>query len=295
MEARALGTTGLTVSAVGLGAGHLGAPGQLEADVARLVHRALDLGVTLFDTARGYGLSEERLGRALAGHRHRAVLSTKVGYGIPGVPDWTGPAVAAGVDEALRRLGTGHLELVHLHSCPLEVLRRDDVLGALEGAVRAGKVRVAAYSGEGAALAFAAAHGPFGSVQLSINVCDQRSLAGPVAEASRRGLGVLAKRPLANAPWRFAERPVGHYAEVYWERLQALGLDPRAHGLGWEELFARFAAFAPGVSSILVGTSSVAHLEDALTAVARGPLPLELETALRDAFRGADRGWEGQV
>ena len=295
MELRPLGRTGISVSAVGLGAGHLGEPGQDEAEVDRLVHRALELGVTLFDTARGYGLSEERLGRALAERRDQVVLSTKVGYGIPGLADWTGPAVAAGVDAALRRLRTDRLDLVHLHSCPLEVLRRDDVLAALEGAVRAGKVRLAAYSGEGQAVEWAVASGAFSVIQLSVNVCDQRSLGGAVAEAARRGLGVLAKRPLANAPWRFAERPAGDYAEPYWDRLRALRLDAVAHGLSWEELFARFAAYAPGITSILVGTASAAHLEAAAAAVARGPLPERVTGALRAAFRREDRGWEGQV
>jgi aryl-alcohol dehydrogenase-like predicted oxidoreductase len=295
MLLRTLGAAGPPVSALGLGTGHLGGPEPSDAEVERLIHRALELGVTLLDTARGYGRSEERLGRALVGRRDGVILSTKVGYGIPGLPDWTGPTVSAGVDEALRRLCTDRIDVLHLHSCPLDVLRREDVLGALDAAVRGGKVGVAAYSGEGPALAWAAAQGPFGSIQLSVNVCDQRALAGPVVEAARRGLGVLAKRPLANAPWRFAARPAGHYAEVYWARLQALRLDARAHGLGWEELFARFAAFAPGVSAILVGTASLPHLEDAVRAVERGPLPDAVVAAVREAFAREDQGWDGQV
>ncbi|BDG01330.1 aldo/keto reductase [Anaeromyxobacter oryzae] len=293
MRQRLLGCTGLAVSAVALGAGHVGAPDQAEADVERLVHRALDLGVNLLDTARSYGASEERLGRALAGRRDAVVISTKVGYGVPGHADWTGPAVTLGVEDALRRLRTDRLDVVHLHSCPLETLRRGEVVAALEATVRAGKARVAAYSGEGDALEWAVRSGAFGSVQLSVNVCDQRALEGPVREARLRGLGVLAKRPLANAPWRFRERPTGHYAEVYWDRLRALRLDPR--GLPLPELFARFAAHAPGVASILLGTASPAHLEEAVRAVEAGPLPPELTAALRDAFLRAGEGWIGQV
>ena len=102
MELRPLGKTGFSVSALGLGAGRIGGPETSEADVDRLVGGALDAGVTLIDTARSYGLSEERLGRALAGRRERVVLSTKVGYGVPGVPDWTARCITDGVDAAPR-------------------------------------------------------------------------------------------------------------------------------------------------------------------------------------------------
>lgn len=278
---------------MGFGAGRIGGDELTDDEAGALLGRALDLGVTLFDSARSYGRSEERLGRALRGERGRVVLSTKVGYGIPGLEDWTGPCVTAGVDAALGRLGTDVVDVVHLHSCPLEVLRRGDVVEALAAAVRAGKVRVAAYSGEGEALAWAVASGVFGSVQLSVNACDQRALGAEVAEASRRGMGVLAKRPLANAPWRFASRPASDDAEPYWERLRAMGLDPG--GLPWDELFLRFAAFAPGVSSALVGTRSASHLEAAVRAAEKGPLPGELAESVRAAFRRADAGWTGRI
>src|SRR6266702_1289414 len=147
MEQRPLGATGLAVSAVGLGAGRIGGPATSDADVDRLVGRALDLGVNLVDTAPSYGRSEERLGRALRGRRGRVVLSTKLGYGVAGIPDWTPACIAAGVDAALARLGTDCIDLAFLHSCDRATAER--VVDALEDAVRAGKVRVAGYSGEG--------------------------------------------------------------------------------------------------------------------------------------------------
>jgi aryl-alcohol dehydrogenase-like predicted oxidoreductase len=67
MERRPFGRTGLAVPILGFGAGHVGDPALDEAEVGRLLHGALDLGVTLIDTARSYGLSEERIGRHLAG------------------------------------------------------------------------------------------------------------------------------------------------------------------------------------------------------------------------------------
>jgi aryl-alcohol dehydrogenase-like predicted oxidoreductase len=293
MERRSLGLTGLTVSSVGLGAGRIGDEESSQALADRLVRGAIDAGVCLFDTARSYGLSEERLGRALAGRREGIVLSTKVGYGVPGIPDWTGPCVSAGVEAALARLRTDRLDVVHLHSCGLDVLRRGEVVEALLRAVEAGKVRVGAYSGEGDALDWAIRCGAFGSIQCSLSVADQVNAAGAVGEARARGLGVLVKRPLADAPWRFAERPAAPDMGVYWDRFQALRLEPG--DLPWAEFLARFAAFVPGVSAILVGTADPAHLGAIVEAVGRGPLPEDMERMLRAAFAREGATWVGVV
>jgi aryl-alcohol dehydrogenase-like predicted oxidoreductase len=290
---RPLGATGLTVSAVGLGGGRIGDPEVSDADVDRLLGAALDAGVTLIDTARSYGLSEERLGRLLPVRRGRVVLSTKVGYGVPGVADWTGPCVTAGIDAALERLATDRLDIVHLHSCGLDVLERGDVVEALVRAVEAGKVRVAAYSGEGEALAWAVRSGAFGAVQCSVSLIDQAVLGGAVAEARRRGVGVMAKRALGNAPWRFTERPPQPDVAEAWERFRALELDPG--DAAWPELFARFAAFAPGVSTVLVGTADPDHLLAAVGAVAQGPLGPARVAAARGAFARVGAGWAGRV
>jgi aryl-alcohol dehydrogenase-like predicted oxidoreductase len=291
MELRPFGTTGLTVPVLGFGAGHAGDPALDETEVGRLLHGALDLGVTLIDTARSYGLSEERIGRHLAGRRDEFVLSTKVGYGIPGYDDWTGPVIAAGVDAALGRLRTDRIDVVHLHSCPVAVLERGEVTAALQAAVAAGKVRVAAYSGDNAPLDWAVASGAFGSIETSVNLVDQRAIERTLPAA--RGLGVIAKRPAANAPWRFAERPAAEDVALYWERWHALGLDPG--GYEWSELALRFAAYQDGVHCAIVGTSRLEHLRRNAEQVAKGPLPAATAAAIRDAFQVHGAAWEGQV
>jgi aryl-alcohol dehydrogenase-like predicted oxidoreductase len=301
MERRRLGTTDLEVSVVGLGAGRIGGPETSDAEVDRLVGAALDAGVTLIDTARSYGQSEERLGRALAGRRDRVVLSTKVGYGVPGIADWTPEVIGAGVDAALGRLRTDRLDLVHLHSCDRGTLERSGVVEALRKTVEAGKVRVAAYSGEGEALLWAIRSAAFGAVQCSVSVVDQGVLGGTLAEARSRGLGVIAKRSLGNAPWRFSERPAEDDVAEAWDRFRALGLDesglrPSASGPGgFGDLFTRFAAFAPGVSAVLVGTSRPQHLLDAVESVARGPLEkLRLE-GLAAGWQRFGQSWRGRI
>lgn len=289
---RAYGDSGLTVSILGLGAGQIGDPAMAEREVETLLLGAFDAGVTLFDTARSYGDSERRLGRVLAPRRDDIVLSTKVGYDVPGHDDWTGPCVALGIDAALRALQTEWIDIVHLHSCPLEIMVRDDILRALEDATRAGKIRVAAYSGDNQPVDHAVACGLFGGIQTSLNLCDQRS-RDTVSTAARRGLGVIAKRPVANAPWRFAERPVGQEADEYWLRWRQLDIAPG--DLSWQELALRFTAFQPGVSSAIVGTSNLAHVRANLAAVEKGPLGTDILGAIRGAYDAIGAEWNGRV
>ncbi len=298
LGARAFGRTGLLVSPLGLGAGEIGDAALDERDVEALLRTAVELGVTLIDTARSYGLSEDRIGRYLAPVRDRMVLSTKVGYGVDGVADWTGECVRLGVDRALGKLATDRIDIVHLHSCPIDVLERGDVIAALHDARRAGKLRCAAYSGDNEALAWAAASGQFDSLQLSWNLCDQRA-AAVIAQAHQAGLGVIAKRPLANAPWRFAERPVGHEAELYWVRWKQLAIDRYGPGgsgeLPWDELAVRFGAHAPGVSSAIAGTSSIAHLRHNADLVARGALPPAVVAAVCARFEAVGADWLARI
>jgi aryl-alcohol dehydrogenase-like predicted oxidoreductase len=295
---RALGSSGVEVPVLGLGAGRIGGPEVDDAAVDRLLGAASELGVTLVDTARSYGLSEERLGRALRGRRGRFVLSTKIGYGTPGLPDWTPECITAGVEAALQRLGTDRLDVVFLHSCELWVLEQRGVAQALARAVAQGKVRAAGYSGEEAPLAWAIGSGLFQVVQCSVSVVDPAGLRAAIPEAAGRGLGVFAKRPLGNAPWRFSSRPQeGDVAEA-WERWQALSgfrAALQAAAIPFEEAAIRFTAFAGGVGSALLGTASPAHLAAAAAAVAKGPLPEGVARALQEEWQRAGSGWRGRI
>lgn len=296
MITRRLGTTGIDVSAIGLGAGALGDARLGEREAEALLGAAIDEGVTLLDTARSYGLSEERIGRFVGEHperRARVVLSTKGGYGVDGVDDWTPNAIDRGIDDALVRLRTDRIDVFHFHSCPLDVARRDDLLGALDRARTAGKIRAAAYSGDNEALAWAVASGRFDSVECSVSVFDQRAIDGAIADASSRGVGVIAKRALGNAPWRFDERPHGDYCEAYWLRMRTMAIDPAP--ITWGELALRFAAFTPGVTAVLVGTANTDHLREDVRHLAYGPLAADVVTQIRAAFTANDQYWRGEI
>jgi aryl-alcohol dehydrogenase-like predicted oxidoreductase len=253
----------------------------------------LDAGINLIDTAPSYGSSEERIGRHLQGRRGEFVLSTKCGYGVPGVEDWTAPCITQGIELALRRLRTDVIDVMHFHSCPVDVLERPGVVDALTRAVEQGKVRVAAYSGDNQALEHALNTGRFGSIQVSVNLFDQRAIDWGVTRARERGVGVIAKRPLGNAPWRFRERPGAPDVSLYWDRMRQMALEAR--GLDWSELALRFAAFVPGVASCIVGTTKVENLMRNVRALEHGPLAPEHINHIQDAFRRNDHGWDGQI
>jgi aryl-alcohol dehydrogenase-like predicted oxidoreductase len=287
MERRVFGSTGLLVPVVGLGAGQIGERDVTEQDAAAVLNGALDLGVTLIDTAHSYGSSEERIGRHLATRRDEFVLSTKGGAGVDGHADWSPGAVTATIEQSLRLTRSDRLDIFHLHSCPVDVLRRGDLQDALDAAVRAGKVGVAAYSGDNEHLEAAADSGRFGSIETSISIADQWNLRHVVGR--RPELGVIAKRPIANAPWRFAERPVGSYSELYWERLQQLAFDPG--DLGWAELALRFTAYAPGVHCAIVGTAKLQNLVKNLEAAERGPLPDEVLQQIDERWARVGADW----
>ena len=150
MKTRQLGRSGLTVSALGLGCMGMSDfySGQDDAESTRTLHRALDLGVTFFDTADMYGpfKNEELLGRALKGRRDAVVLATKFGIerdpndptrrGINGRPEYVKTACEA----SLKRLGTDHIDLYYQHrvdpNTPIE-----ETVGAMSRLVEEGKVR----------------------------------------------------------------------------------------------------------------------------------------------------------
>jgi aryl-alcohol dehydrogenase-like predicted oxidoreductase len=290
---RPFGTTGLTVTALGLGGGQVGNDKLNESTAEQFLNNVLDQGITLIDTARGYGLSEERIGKYISHRRNEFVLSTKVGYSVEGFEDWTPAIIPAGIERALKLLKTDILDIVHLHSCPLETLKTSGVAEALVKAKEEGKIKVAAYSGENEELEWAINSGLFGSVQTSVNITDQRSLLNYLPMAKEKGLGVIGKRPNANTFWQHASRPVGDYSEEYWTRWHAMKAS--ADGLDMQELFVRFSTYAVGVSSAIFGTANIEHFNENIELAKKGPLSQELTEALTLAFKAHDQGWTGQI
>lgn len=203
---RELGRSGLTVSALGLGCMGMSqfyGPGDDTESIAT-VHRALDLGVTLLDTADMYGphTNEELVGRAIAGRRDEVVLATKFGIVLdPADPlkrDFDGsPAyVRAAIDASLRRLGVDHVDLYYLHrvdpKTPIE-----ETVGAMAELVRAGKVRHLGLS-EAAPDTIRRAHAvhPIAALQSEWSLWSRDVEDGVVDTARELGIGLVPYSPL---------------------------------------------------------------------------------------------------
>lgn len=281
MNSLNFGTTDLKVSRLGFGAGHIGRPDQSEQEIEYLLQEIVSRGINLIDTARSYGLSEERIGRFLSTNRHEIILSTKVGYTYQDKPDWSYEATMGTIEDALVRLKTDYLDIVHLHSCDLDTLKRGDAIRALQDAVSAGKIRVPAYSGENEALQYAIDCDHFGSIQCSLNLFDQHNLKNLIPQAAQKGLGIIVKRPLGNCVWRYSSRPDGHGHALYYDRFQEMNID--TPGISWNELAVRFTAFSPYIHSMILGSSTLSHLIENIEAFEKGPL----ETQIRDQIISA--------
>lgn len=144
MEYRRLGGCGLRVSEVGIGGNNFGRRCD-EAQTARVIHTALELGVNFIDTADSYGigLSEQYVGKAVAGRRHEVILATKTGYSLGKGPNDGGLSygrVMASCEASLRRLGTDYIDLYYLH-VPDSRSPLAETLRACDDLVRQGKVR----------------------------------------------------------------------------------------------------------------------------------------------------------
>jgi aryl-alcohol dehydrogenase-like predicted oxidoreductase len=125
-----------------------------------------------------------------------------------------------------------------------------------------------------------------------VNVFDQRAIDRVVIPAGKRGIGLIAKRPIGNAPWLHANQPAGQYCEQYWLRMKAMGLD---FGADWADIALRFTAYAEGVTSCIVGGKNIGHIRSNIASIARGPLTPDIVSKMRVAFKQRDDNWGGQV
>ena len=258
MERRQLGKTDMQVSPLGFGGSEIGFEHVSEETVARLLNSALDAGLNVIDTAECYEGSEELIGQTVSNRRNDFYLFTKCGHphGL-GSEDWSPPSLLESIERSLRRLRTDCLDLVQLHSCSESTLRKGDVITALQSAREKGYSRYIGYSGDSLAAKFAVECGAFDTLQTSINIADQEPLELTLPLAREKQMGVIAKRPIANAAWKEQHKPIDSYHHVYWDRLSKLRYDfIRQRPL--EESIAhalRFTFSVPGVHTAIVGTT----------------------------------------
>jgi hypothetical protein len=267
MEYRQLGKTDLEVSRLGAGLSEIGYRLTLneEATASRVLNAALDAGINFLDTAACYLISEELIGRTIAHRRPEYILATKCGHvagGYDGQP-WTGQTVTDSIDRSLRRMRTDYLDLVQLHSCDVDVLERGEVIEALQAAQRAGKTRYIGYSGDNEAAAWAVNSGLFDTLQTSFNLTDQWARLHLFPQARERGMGIIIKRPIANAAWGASSSP-SPYADEYFRRAQIMAGDGPLENAPANRIVLAlgFTLAHPEVDTAIVGTHNPAHMRE---------------------------------
>jgi aryl-alcohol dehydrogenase-like predicted oxidoreductase len=298
MERRRLGKTDMDASVLGFGAGEIGFEGVDVATVKKLLGSALDTGLNVIDTAECYANSEELLGEAVSDRRKEFFLFTKCGHAAGyASPDWSTAALFASIERSVQRLKTDRVDLVQLHSCSLDILKKGDAIAALEKARMRGLTRYVGYSGDGAAAKWALESGKFDVLQTSVNIADQEALDLVLPLAREKNVGVIAKRPIANAAWKTGQRPASEYHHVYWERLEKLRYEFLEPGSPESISVALcFTLSVPGVHTAIVGTTKPGRWQENAAFIEKGPLPKDLFERIRHRWKEvAKPSWAGQT
>ncbi|HEV2531347.1 aldo/keto reductase [Phenylobacterium sp.] len=302
---RPLGATGLTVSEIGFGcASWWGKPAFAERSALGLVHAALDLGVTLFDTGASYsgGEAEPRLGRALKGRDvSRLVIASKAGTYAAGRGrvgrDFSAAAVRASAERSLKTLGLESLPLLQLHG-PMRSELNDELLGALAELKARGLIRAAGVNSfDPAVIDHAIGLTGIDAVMIDYNVL-RPERAPLIARAAAAGKGVLAGMPLAMGHtglkvakirgiqdlWYAARGLVRHRGEV---RAGArFGFLHRLGGMTGSQAALAYVLANAGVSAAVIGTTRLAHLREDLAASGMA-LPAQVARRIEAAQTGS--------
>lgn len=298
----ALGTSDVLVSRVCLGTMTFGSPVAFD-DAVALVRHAESQGVNFVDTANMYegydrvagssgGVAEEIVGAAITGARERYVVATKLGMRVGTEPwdEFTSPeAIRIQLDRSLARLKTDYVDVYYLHK-PDPATPDDEIVVALDRELRAGRIRSWAVSNFPLAdlesiVAAADAAGVARPVacQPRINLLDDGPLADLVPWCQERSISVVPYQVLAGglltgkyrrgvqppAGTRAAEKPdwVAEIDEATQSRLDAIAAEADAAGLPMAGYAMRRLADAPGITSVLIGATRAAQIDDAVAAV----------------------------
>jgi aryl-alcohol dehydrogenase-like predicted oxidoreductase len=300
MEKRRLGKTDMDVSVLGFGGSEIGYENASTETAGTLLNRGLDLGINVIDTAECYHSSEELIGQTITHRRDEFFLFTKCGHprGAESAPNWSLNSILESIQRSLRRLRTDRVDVVQLHSCSEPELRKGEAITALQTARDRGYTRYIGYSGDSKAGRYAAQCGAFETLQTSINIADQEAIDLTLPLAREHDLGVIAKRPIANAAWKGGHKPIAPYQHEYWERLRQLNYD-FLNELDVQEAVAvalRFTLSVPGVHTAIVGTAKPERLQENISLLSEGALETERFDAIRERWEEFAPGtWVGQI
>ncbi len=304
MDYVTFGRTGMSVSSIGLGTGgasRLGMGGGAdERQAVEVIHRALELGITYFDTAKGYG-TEAVVGDGLRGSRENIVLSTKAYASRDDGTLLSAAQFREEIEDSLRLLRTEMIDVYHLHRLALSEYDYaiSEIFPVLERCREEGKIRFFGVSestsqdADHAMLARAAAEGDFDVIMTGFNLFNQGARTRVFPDTIRNNIAVeimgAARGPYSNPELlRAAVRQL-----IADGKLVHDSVDPRdplgflvgpGHAATLAEASYRLARYEPGVHVVLVGTGDVDHLEQNILSMQRGPLPDDDLDLVRERF-----------
>ncbi|MEC0239598.1 aldo/keto reductase [Paenibacillus dokdonensis] len=296
MEKRSFGKTGMEVSILGFGGSEIGQENDLS-KVEELLNHALDAGLNVIDTAECYGDSEELIGKALSGRRDDFYLFTKCGHATGfEEEDWDPVMLEKSIDRSLQRLKTDYVDVIHLHSCSEKILRQGAVIEVLQKAKKQGKTRFIGYSGDRTDALYAVQTGLFDSLMISLNIADQEAIELTMPEARERGMGIIAKRPVANVAWTYETLSEKAYPYVYWQRLQELQYEFLADHEQAVAAALRFSLTIPGVDTAIVGTQKPGRWSENAKLLQTSSLPEQVYEEIRARWKEvAGDDWVGKT
>ena len=302
MNYRRLGRTNLQVSEISLGTVELGMDYGIpvqgeqrrpsEADAARTLNCALDLGINLIDTARAYEESEAIIGRALKSRRNEYILATKISSlsweGYTG-RELQGQAEAS-ITESLRALQTDIIDLLYIHNATPELIQHGEIVEIMQRAQEAGYARFIGTTTYGEAAPLAVLEdGRFDCIQVAYNLLDRQFEERVLPLAKANDIGVVIRSVLLKGAltYRYAHLP----EELRELRETVNKVNPlcSAQNSSLPELAYRFVLAHPAVSTALVGTGRVHELEEIVSLAGRDPLPLELLSDIREISVSPDQ------
>ncbi len=283
----------MEVSVLGFGGAEIGRD-VAGAKVYELLNQALDAGLNVIDTAAAYWESEKLIGEAVRKRRKEFCLLTKCGA-LDGFTrsDWSKKGILETIENSLRNLQTDYLDVVQLHSCDGEILKRGEAVEALQRAVEKGYTRYIGYSGDNEDAKVAIEMDVFDSLQTSVSVADQAAIEEIIPLAAEKELGIIAKRPIANAVWRHDSKPDDAYHHEYWDRIQKLQFPFIDHNLEHSIATAlRFTMSIPVVDTMIVGTTKPGRWSENAKYIGIGKLAEDDFEAIRNRWREtADENW----
>ena len=285
----------MAVTVLGYGGAEIGFQGVPADTVGRLINSALDAGLNVIDTAECYIDSEQKIGEAVSHRRSEYFLFTKCGHDKD-EDHWNPQKMAQQIDRSLKRLRTDRVDLVQLHSCSEELLRKGDVIEVVQRARDAGKTRFIGYSGDSRAALYAVECGAFDTLQISVSIADQESIDLVLPRAKARNMGVIVKRPIANAAWKSSEKPANAYHHVYWERLKQLDYPFLKTPLKDAIATALRFTLSHDVHTAIVGTTQPGRWAENAAMLLAGPLEPSQINEIRTRWKAvAQPDWVGQT